>query len=135
MRRILILALLLPGPASAAETVTYNYDALGRLVKTLRSGSVNNGVSACYAYDEAANRSNVTAATAADCATGAAPPSFAVNDAVVMEGGSLVFVVTKAGAASSSFSVNFATSDGTAVSGSDYTATSGALTQFTKCTN
>lgn len=132
-RSIIVLALLasciLPiYSAVASETVAYTYDALGRLVKVGRSGSINNGVSACYNYDEAANRANVTAATAADCATGASPPSFAVNDAVVLEGGSLVFVVTKTGAASSSFSVNYATSNGTATSGSDYTTTSGTLT-------
>jgi len=128
MTRFLILALFLAGPASAGETITYGYDALGRLVKVSRSGSVNNGVSACYNYDEGANRANLTAATSSDCATGASPPSFATSDAVVMEGSPLVFVVTKAGAASTSFSVNYATSNGTASSPGDYTATSGTLT-------
>lgn len=128
MRRFLLLAFLMSAPAPASETVTYSYDAHGRLVKVGRSGTVNNGVSACYSYDEAANRANLRAATAADCTTGASPPSFAVNDAVVTEGGSLVLVITKSGAASTSFSVNYATSNGTATSGSDYTATSGTLT-------
>lgn len=44
----------------AAETITYTYDALGRLVQATRSGSVNNGASATYAYDPANNRTNVT---------------------------------------------------------------------------
>lgn len=45
--------------AWAAETITYTYDARGRLVKVERAGSVNNGVKAEYAYDKAENRTNV----------------------------------------------------------------------------
>lgn len=43
----------------AAETVTYTYDARGRLVKVERSGTVNNNVSADYTYDKGDNRTNV----------------------------------------------------------------------------
>lgn len=46
--------------ASASETITYTYDALGRLVQVARSGTVNNGASAGYTYDPANNRTNVT---------------------------------------------------------------------------
>lgn len=46
-------------PASASETVTYTYDAKGRLVKVERSGTVNNGVKYEYAHDKANNRRNV----------------------------------------------------------------------------
>jgi uncharacterized protein involved in exopolysaccharide biosynthesis len=45
--------------AYAAETITYTYDARGRLVKAERAGSVNNNVSASYTYDKADNRTNV----------------------------------------------------------------------------
>ncbi|TMJ19852.1 MAG: hypothetical protein E6G92_08825 [Alphaproteobacteria bacterium] len=45
--------------AVASETISYTYDARGRLVKVERSGSVNNNVSASYAYDKADNRTNV----------------------------------------------------------------------------
>lgn len=45
--------------AAAAETVTYTYDAKGRLVKVERSGSVNNGVKTEYLHDKADNRQNV----------------------------------------------------------------------------
>ena len=45
--------------AFASETVAYAYDAKGRLVKVVRSGSVNNGVTAQYAHDRANNRINV----------------------------------------------------------------------------
>jgi YD repeat-containing protein len=44
----------------ATETVTYNYDAKGRLINVQRSGTVNNGVTANYAHDRANNRTNVT---------------------------------------------------------------------------
>jgi hypothetical protein len=46
----------------------------------------------------------------------------------VAEGGVLVFTVSKAGAATASFSVNYATANGSAAAGSDYTGTSGTLT-------
>jgi hypothetical protein len=45
--------------AMATETITYTYDARGRLVKVVRSGSVNNNVSASYSYDKADNRTSV----------------------------------------------------------------------------
>jgi hypothetical protein len=48
------------GTAFAAETITYTYDAKGRLVKVERSGSVNNNVKAEYTHDKADNRTNVT---------------------------------------------------------------------------
>jgi len=57
-----------------------------------------------------------------------AAPSFSINDVSVAEGGVLSFTVTKTGSTSQSFSVNYATADGTATAGSDYTAASGTLT-------
>jgi hypothetical protein len=44
----------------AAETITYTYDARGRLVTVARSGTANNGVTAQYAYDKADNRTTVS---------------------------------------------------------------------------
>jgi len=59
-------------------------------------------------------------------------PSISVRDAVVVEGNSgttqATFVVALSGPASQSVSCSFATSNGTATAGSDYIATSGALT-------
>lgn len=45
--------------AAASETVTYTYDARGRLVKVVRSGTVNNGVTTEYQLDKADNRTKV----------------------------------------------------------------------------
>lgn len=45
--------------AVAAETVTYSYDARGRLVKVVRSGTVNNGLVTDYTLDKADNRTKV----------------------------------------------------------------------------
>jgi hypothetical protein len=44
--------------ASATETITYTYDARGRLIKVVHTGAVNNN-QACYKYDKADNRINV----------------------------------------------------------------------------
>jgi hypothetical protein len=60
MRRLLILAMFLPVPASAAETITYTYDARGRLIQVQRTGTVNNGVNTSYTIDKADNRTNKT---------------------------------------------------------------------------
>lgn len=45
--------------AFANETITYTYDSRGRLIKVVRSGTVNNNVQAEYKYDKADNRTNV----------------------------------------------------------------------------
>ena len=63
-------------------------------------------------------------------ATVAGPVGIAVADARVEEGADavLVFAVTLSRAASGTLTVNYATSDGTATAGTDYTAASGTLT-------
>jgi len=55
---ILIAGAGLAGAAAAlaSETVTYSYDARGRLVGAAHTGSVNNGAVATYGYDKADNR-------------------------------------------------------------------------------
>lgn len=44
--------------AHASETKTYSYDALGRLVTTTTSGTVNNGATVTTGYDPADNRTS-----------------------------------------------------------------------------
>lgn len=55
------LGLMLIGASSAfaAETITYSYDAKGRLVKVVRTGTVNNNVTVEYTHDKADNRTRV----------------------------------------------------------------------------
>lgn len=53
-------AFALAGAAGAAETVSYGYDSLGRLVRVTRNG----GVSADYSYDRSDNRSRVVVTAA-----------------------------------------------------------------------
>jgi YD repeat-containing protein len=48
-----------PIVAHATETITYTYDARGRLVKVLHAGTVNNGVQAQYTHDKANNRKTI----------------------------------------------------------------------------
>ncbi len=54
------LMLATSNAALAAETVTYTYDARGRLVQVARTGSVNNGVTTTYGHDKANNRTAKT---------------------------------------------------------------------------
>ena len=46
--------------ASAAETVTYSYDALGRLTQVQHTGGDNNGMVQSYGLDPAGNRTSYT---------------------------------------------------------------------------
>lgn len=66
MARLKTIALVATGAsivsatvAWATETITYTYDAKGRLVAATHSGSVNNNVMVNYAFDPADNRTNV----------------------------------------------------------------------------
>lgn len=61
MRALTLLMIgALSAPLSAAETITYTYDARGRLVQVQRTGTVNNGVNRTYTVDKADNRTNKT---------------------------------------------------------------------------
>jgi len=67
IRDTVLFALSAIGIAAAAyasETITYSYDARGRLVKVKHEGAVNNNVTTNYVYDKADNRTlkNVTGA-------------------------------------------------------------------------
>ena len=70
-----------------------------------------------------------TALSNAPTATVLGPPGLSVADATVQEGGGdLEFAVTLSRPPGSGVSVDYATSNGTATAGSDYTPTSGTLT-------
>ena len=81
--------------------------------------------------------SNATAGTGISTASGTGTitdndPQFSIADASATEGDSgsvnMTFTVTLSGAGSSSYTVDYASSDGTATAGTDYTAVSGTLT-------
>jgi hypothetical protein len=60
MRKVIMLAsVALAVPVHAAETITYTYDAKGRLMKVMRMGTVNNNVTYEYTHDTANNRKKV----------------------------------------------------------------------------
>ncbi|HBB33561.1 MAG TPA: hypothetical protein DC064_17615 [Cyanobacteria bacterium UBA9273] len=86
------------------------------------------------------NLTNPTNATIADAQGGgtitnddtSTTPTFSINDVTVTEGNSgtsnATFIVTRSGSTTQTSTVNFATANGTATAGSDYTAVSGTLT-------
>lgn len=55
----LFLATVVSVPALAAETITYTYDAFGRVVTVNHSGTVNNAVTTTYTNDKVDNRTKV----------------------------------------------------------------------------
>jgi hypothetical protein len=61
-----ILASCTAGPALAAESQKYRYDATGRLVKVERTGTVNNNVNTEYTHDKADNRTRLKTAGSAN---------------------------------------------------------------------
>lgn len=113
------------GAAEAGETVTYSYDALGRLTATSSSGTVNNGVATGIGYDPAGNRSSYAVSGAAGPPP-AAGSSFAASDAATTEGSALVFTISRTGGTAAAASVGYATANGSAGAG-DYQPASGTL--------
>jgi YD repeat-containing protein len=120
-KRVLLAGLLIsaattPG-ALAQTTETYEYDALGRLVQVDESASAD---TAQYAYDAAGNRTTVTLTAAGD-------PVFSIASASANEGGAVSLTVTRGGNPGIAVNVDYASSNSSAVAGSDYTAVSGTL--------
>jgi|GEM_PF-3306723 len=105
-----------PFALAQSTTDTYEYDALGRLVRVDNSTS---GDRAGYDYDAAGNRIAVAIGEFAN---------FSIDDVVRTEGNNFVFTVTKSGATTVSHNVSYATANVSASAGSDYTAKSGTLT-------
>ena len=55
-RLIAVALALAPSVAVAGETITYTYDAHGRLVRAEHAGTVNDDLKAEYQYDASGNR-------------------------------------------------------------------------------
>ena len=123
LRATTALALLIGSVAQASETITYSYDARGRLTQVAHSGTINTGVTTSYSFDKADNRLSKATAGAG---SGGVAFTIASNGAVT-EGANSIFTITKTGTASGTLTVNYATADATAASGSDFTSTSGTL--------
>lgn len=120
-QRLLGLALGMSLFATATgQTVTYEYDELGRV----RSAVYADGTVLEYEYDAAGNRIlyNVTDVNATGTVQVSAP-TYVVSEA----GPSIVVIVTRINGSFGAASVNFATTNGTAIAASDYTAQSGTL--------
>jgi YD repeat-containing protein len=66
-----VIALMMPSSINATETVTYSYDAQGRLVQSVISGTVNNGQTSTTTFDGANNRTNYSVSVNG----GTSPPS------------------------------------------------------------
>jgi hypothetical protein len=63
MRRLILFgcasaALIVSTAAIASETITYSYDARGRVKQAAHSGTVNSGKVTTYSYDKADNRTS-----------------------------------------------------------------------------
>ena len=91
-KALFLFFLALAAPAFAGSTVTYTYDALGRLVRSVSSGTSTANTS--YTLDPAGNRANVTVTG------GLTLPTFSINSVSVAEGGTATLTVTKSGTAS-----------------------------------
>lgn len=70
-----VVALMISFRVHAAETVIYTYDAQGRLVQSVISGTVNNGQSSSTTFDAANNRTNYNVSLAVAPPPPPPPPS------------------------------------------------------------
>lgn len=120
---------LLSSQLRADDTITYSYDGRGRLIKVSHAGTAaNNGAAASYTYDAADNRTKVAVTTSAGSSTCNGVSFSIASNGPVTEGATSAFTVTKSGTTPSYCSVNYATANGSATAGSDYSAESGTLT-------
>jgi len=88
MKRVVVMVLLMASMAvtraDASETITYSYDALGRLTQASSSGTVNNGLSIATAYDNANNRSSHTVSGSTKSGNGTKVVVLPINGFTVM---------------------------------------------------
>ena len=97
MRSLLIsvsvIALMVPFGVNATETVTYSYDAQGRLVQSVISGTVNNGQSSSTTFDAANNRTNYAVSLSGGTPPPPPPPPPASNQSPVSVADTMLSVV------------------------------------------
>lgn len=128
MRRLLIASLLLTTSASASESTTYTYDALGRLISSSNVGGPRDGKAVLSSYDDAGNRRTHAVGVPAPIIPNATTFSVSGPQAAMTEGDSATFTVSRSGTASQDMTVNFATIAGSASAPTDYSLQSGSLT-------
>lgn len=116
---LLAICCLSLNSAHATGTVTYTYDALGRLIAAESSGAVNDGQTVTTTFDAAGNRTSY--------AVDGGVANLAIGNASVTEGETLNFTVTRSGNTGIAVSATYATASGTATSGADFTAASGTV--------
>ncbi|MEZ5892443.1 MAG: Calx-beta domain-containing protein [Parvularculaceae bacterium] len=116
---------------ATSGTVTF---AAGETAKSVSVTTVNDNV---YENSETVlvNLSGATSGATITQAQGVgtitnndAAPTFTINNAANEEGLGITFTITKSGATALSHQVSYATANGAAIAGSDYTAKSGTLT-------
>jgi hypothetical protein len=121
--------------AASSGTLTFTSAQTSQTVSvpTVDDTVIENPESFSMSLSSPGGGSTITSGTAAATINdNDTPPctgvSFAIaSNGAVTEGAGSVFTVTKAGSASGTCTVNYATSGGTATSGSDFTAASGTL--------
>jgi|APMI01.1.fsa_nt_gi hypothetical protein len=121
-----IMSIAITEPAVANEVSNFTYDELGRLIGVTKTGTINNGQAVLVQYDPAGNRQGYAVGGVGGNAN---LPGLSISDPTVMEGAGaqLVFVITLSAPVATAVTVNFATSDGTAIAGQDYVSKSGYL--------
>lgn len=121
-----ILASGMVAPTLAQETTSYEYDSLGRLITTQKSGGPKNGETTSAAYDPAGNRSGY--AVNALAPTPPAGSTFQISGGMAInEGAGTVLFVNRTGGISNAASVSYSSADGSAVAPGDYDIVSGTL--------
>ncbi len=122
--------------SAQSSTKSYSYDALGRLTQVEVAGGSSDGEVRDYAYDDASNRTQVTASsggpspTPTPTPTPTPAPSLSVRNSSVSEGGTASFTVSLSAAGSSTITTQYATSSAGSASSDDFSARSGTLTFY-----
>lgn len=114
-------------PVQAAETSTFIYDALGRLIATGSVGDSGPGWTMTIDYDRAGNRQTFVSASGGDSSDNC---KFTVNDASGVAGRApLEFPIIKVagGTCAHAAIINYSTQDGTAIAGQHYAPVSGSV--------